>query len=233
MEYKVKGKRVLSIEALPVYIGNVETLSEDKIVEYLTRMLHAENAGKNVTDIKLKYKCIRMNTKIKLDGHYYYIAGKTNLQICIENAVELFLSTNLEKYVKKIDKAKTSGNYGEKDSNDCLIITQEKNKELYKSLLENIQSNVYCNRKSSIVHILDTGKDVFSNLDVEKQCEVLLQIIRWMGNVFAGIDLSLIGGSSKTGTCRMGKKVTNAKELELIFNSTTGVFEKTLDLLEL
>ena len=233
VEYKVKGKRVLSIEALPVYIGNVDTLSEDKIVEYLTRMLHAENAGKSVTDIKLKYKCIRMNTKIKLDGHYYYIAGKTNLQICIENAVEPFLNTNFEKYVKKIDKAKTSGNYGEKDSNDCIIITQEKNMELYKSLLDIIQSNVYCNRKSSIVHILDTGKDVFSNLDVEKQCEVLLQIIRWMGNVFAGIDLSLIGGSSKTGTCRMGKKVTNAKELELIFNSTTGLFEKTLDLLEL
>lgn len=233
VEYKVKGKRVLSIEALPVYIGNVETLSEDKIVEYLTRMLHAENAGKSVTDIKLKYKCIRMNTKIKLDGHYYYIAGKTNAQIYIENAVELFLSTNLEKYVKKIDKAKTGGNYGEKDSNDCIIITQEKNMELYKSLLENIQSNVYGNRKSSIVHILDTGKDVFSKLDVEKQCEVLLQIIRWMGNVCVGIDLSLIGGSSKTGTCLMGKKVTNAKELELIFNSTTGVFEKTLDLLEL
>ena len=60
--------------------------------------------------------------------------------------MELFLSTNLEKYVKKIDKAKTSGNYGEKDSNDCIIITQEKNMELYKSLLENIQSNVYDSR---------------------------------------------------------------------------------------
>lgn len=80
---------------------------------------------------------------------------------------------------------------------------------------------------------MDTGKDVFSKLDVEKQCEVLLQIIRWMGNVCVGIDLSLIGGSPKTGTCRTGKKVTDAKELELIFNSTTGLYEKTLDLLEL
>ena len=77
------------------------------------------------------------------------------------------------------------------------------------------------------------GKDKFLNLELEDQCEVLLQIIRWMGNVFAGIDLLLIGGSPKTGTCLMGKKVTNAKELKLIFNSATGLYEKTLDLLEL
>ena len=233
VDYKVKGKRVLSIEALPVYLGNVETLSEDKIVAYLTMMLTAENAGKSVSDIKLKYKCIMMNTKIKLDGHYYYIAGKTNAQICIVNAVELFLSNDLEKYAKKIDKAKTSGNYGEKDSNGHSIITQEKNRELYISLLKSIQSSVYSNRKSSIGQILELGKDKFLNLELEDQCEVLLQIIRWMGNVFAGIDLLLIGGSPKTGTCLMGKKVTNAKELKLIFNSATGLYEKTLDLLEL
>ena len=62
-------------------------------------MLTSENSGKSVTDIRLKYKCIRMNTKIKLDGHYYYIAGKTKSQIYIENAVELFLDYKYEKYI--------------------------------------------------------------------------------------------------------------------------------------
>ena len=96
-----------------------------------------------------------------------------------------------------------------------------------------LQSNVYSNRKSNIGQIIKLGEEKFLSLKIEGQCEVLLQIVRWMGDVFAGIDLSLIGGSPKTGTCLMGKKVTNVKELKLIFNSATGLYEKTLDLLEL
>ena len=174
-----------------------------------------------------------MNTKIKLDGHYYYIAGKTNNQIYIENAVETFFSNTLEKYVKKIDKAKTSGNYEEKDSNGNSIITKENNRELYICLLNKIQNDVYSRRKSSIGQIIESGEERFLEIRLEEQCDVILQIIRWMGIVCTGIDLSLIGGSPKTGTCLMGKKITNVKELKLIFHSATGLYEKTLDLLEL
>ena len=229
VEYKVKGKRVLSIEALPVYIGNVETLSEDKIVEYLTRMLHAENAGKSVTDIKLKYKCIRMNTKIKLDGHYYYIAGKSEGRIYLENAIELFLDYKYEKYIGKIDKAKKKGSYGDKNH----LISKENNILLYDVLLHKLESNSFSQRNASIVTILKDKKETFEKKCTEEQCEVLLQVVKWLGVVCAGVDLTLIGASKTSGICRTSKKITEANELKLIFDSTTGLYEKTLDLLEL
>ena len=88
-------------------------------------------------------------------------------------------------------------------------------------------------RKSSIEATLQNGLEKFESLDIEKQCEVLLQIVRWLGIGFSGIDLSLIGGSPKTGTCLMGKKVTSVSELKIVFTSTAGLYERTIDLLEL
>lgn len=233
VEYKVKGKRVLSLEALPVYLGDVDTLSTEKIIGYLVMMLNAEYPGKSVTDVTLKYKCIRMNTKIKLDGHYYYIAGKTNAQICIENAVELFLDAQSEQYVKKIEKAKSTGDYGEIDKEGKLIITKANNEFLYHKLLDKMAGKNMSERKGSIYTALCNGTENFTELTTEKQCGILLQLIQWLGNVFAGIDLSLIGGKSKTGTCLMGKRITNVQELQLICTSATGLMESSIDLLSL
>ena len=42
VEYTVKGKNVKSLEALPVYLGKSETLSNEKILEYITGALQKE-----------------------------------------------------------------------------------------------------------------------------------------------------------------------------------------------
>ncbi|MGN0350994.1 MAG: type II CRISPR RNA-guided endonuclease Cas9 [Roseburia sp.] len=233
VEYKLKGKRVLSIEALPVYLGDIETLSEEKILEYLSMMLTEENSGKSVTDVVLKYKCIRMKSKIKLDGHYYYIAGRTDPSIYIENAVELYLDYKLERYIKKVEKAKTTGDYGEKERDGKLIITKENNELVYSKFLMKLESHDYSQRKVSIYETLDDGQEKFSQLTVEDQCNVLLQIVIWFGTVCIGVDLSLIGGGNKKGICRMNKRVTNATELKLVCSSPTGLLEHTIDLLAL
>lgn len=233
VEYKLKGKRVLSIEALPVYLGDIETLSEETILEYLSMMLTAENSGKSVTDVVLKYKCIRMNSKIKLDGHYYYIAGKTGAQIYIENAVELFMDYKSEVYIKKLEKAKATGDYGEIDREGKPVITKEKNGLLYRKFLTKLKNSDFAERKASIFMTLYSGEDKFSELTIEKQSEVLIQIVRWFGMVCVGSDLSLIGGSKLTGICRTNKNVTNVTELKMICSSPTGLLEHTIDLLTL
>lgn len=233
VEYKVKGKRVLSIEALPVYLGDIEKLTETKIVEYLSTMLAAENSGKEVTEIKLKYKCIRLNTKIKLDGHYYYLAGRTDVRILIENAVELYLELPYETYIKKIEKAISKDYFDEKDKDGTMIITKVKNNLLYSLLLQSIESAVYSSRKVSIESTLQKGLEKFELLDVKKQCEVLLQIVQWLGITSAGVDLSALGASKTSGICRTSKKITDSEEVKIIFTSVTGLFENTIDLLKL
>ena len=109
--------------------------------------------------------------------------------------------------------------------NNCLI--------LYDVLLHKLESNSFSQRNASIVTILKDKKETFEKKCTEEQCEVLLQVVKWLGVVCAGVDLTLIGASKTSGICRTSKKITEANELKLIFDSTTGLYEKTLDLLEL
>ena len=104
---------------------------------------------------------------------------------------------------------------------------------VYDILLDKLESNCISQRYASIVSIIRDKKDKFISINKEEQCEVILQIVKWLGVVCVGVDLSMVGASKTSGICRTNKKITDAKELKLIFYSATGLYEKTLDLLEL
>ena len=130
-------------------------------------------------------------------------------------------------YIKKIENAKVSRNYGNKE------ITIEENKEIYLKLLEKMSDNNFSERKSSIQSVVATGKVKFDDLSINEQCEIILQIVKWFGNISSGVDLYSIGGYKSTGTCRINKKITNANEFKLIFTSITGIYENIVDALKL
>ena len=100
-------------------------------------------------------------------------------------------------------------------------------------MLCKLESESFSQRNASIVSVIKGKKEEFKKLSKEQQCETILQIIKWLGVVCVGVDLSMLDASVTCGICRMNKKVSTSKELKLIFNSTTGLFEKTLDLLVL
>jgi CRISPR-associated endonuclease Csn1 len=233
VSYTVKGKKVLSLEAVPIYIGNIEEISDERLLDYFQKTLECENSGKELKNLEIKIRCIRYKTLIKLDGFYYFIAGKTGNSIYLENAEPLLLDSYWSKYVKKLEKAYSSDNYTEQNKKGLLIITSEDNLRLYDILTEKLSLTGYKNKKTSIVNILEKGRKAFSEKNLSEQTYVILQIIMWFNLNCVCVDLKLINGSTNSGLCRINKKITDCKEAKLYLTSPAGLYRKEIDLLSL
>ena len=231
VSYKVKGKAVLSIEALPVYIGDIRMLSDDKVLEYLRAALQAENGNKEVTEITLKYKCIRFNSLIKVDGHLYHIGGKTGAMICLKNAKPFIPEKRWEIYIKKVEKALNTEYYDACEDGEKVLST-ELNMALYSYIKEKMEK-IYGMKKSSILNIVQDGEEQFGKISMKDQCYTIMQIVTWLGLNCLTVDLTKIGGKEKAGYCRLGKKIGSCLEVKLINQSCTGLRTTSVDLLSL
>ena len=232
VEYTVKGKTVKSLEALPVYLGKSETLSKEKILEYITDSLQKEYKGKKVIDIRVCIPFIPQKTKVKIDGFYYYLGGKTGNSIYLNNDVPLYLSRDDEEYLRKIIKAIEKSNYEETDKYGNVIITKEKNQNLFKTLISKLNCKPYINNRWNIYKALEGKEEVFAALDIEKQCFVISQIITWLNSATQNVNLKYLGGSEHAGTLTINKKISECSECILIHQSITGMYERKIDLLK-
>lgn len=230
--YTVKGKKVKSLEALPVYLGKSETLSKEKILEYITVSLQKEYKGKKVTDIRVCIPFIPQKSKVKIDGFDYYLGGKTGNAIYLNNDVPLYLSHVDEEYLRKIVKAMEKSYYKEVDKFGNVIITKEKNRKFFQTLLLKLNSNPYVNNRWNIYKTLEGKEEVFDALDIERQCFVINQIIAWINSATQNVNLKDLGGSEHDGTMRVNKKISECSECILIHQSITGMYERKIDLLK-
>jgi CRISPR-associated endonuclease Csn1 len=233
VSYTVKGKKVLSLEAIPVYIGNIEEISDERLLNYFQKALEDENSGKEVRNLEIKIRCIKYKTLIKLDGFYYFIAGKTGNRIYLENAEPLLLDSYWCKYIKKLEKAYSTDNYTEQNEKGISIITCEDNLRLYDVLIDKLSFKSYKKKKTSILGILEKGRNKFKDNEIIEQVYVLIQIIEWFNLNCVGVDLKLIQGSSNSGICLTNKKITDCSEAKLYITSPTGLYRKEIDLLSL
>lgn len=233
IEYTIKGKTVRSLEALPVYLGKSETLTNENILGYITEALRKEHKGKEVSDIRVCVSFIPLKSKVRIDGFCYYLGGKTGNSIYLNNNEPLYLSYDDEEYLRKIIKALEKSNYEETDKDGNVIITKEKNIELFKVLALKLCSKPYCNNKWNIYKAIEGKEDVFEELDIEKQCFIINQIINWINSTTQNINLKYMEDSEHAGTMRLNKKISECKEIILIHQSITGMFERRIDLLRI
>lgn len=230
IEYKVQGRKVRSLEALPVYLGRSDTLTNEKILCYMADVLSKEYVGKEVSDLRVCVPFIPQKSKVRIDGFNYYLGGKTGNSIYLNNDVPLYLSNNDEEYLRKIIKAIEKANYEEVDKEGNVIITKEKNTTLFKTLGLKLNSKPYNNRWN-IYKTIEGKEDLFKELDIEKQCFVINQIIYWINSATQNVNLKDLKGSEHTGTLTLNKKITECNEFILIHQSITGMYERNIDLL--
>lgn len=231
IEYTVKGKKVRSLEALPVYLGKSETLTRENILAYISEVLQKEYKGKEVLDLKVCVPFIPQKSKVLIDGFCYYIGGKTGNSIYLNNNVPLYLSYGDEEYLRKIIKALEKASYDEIDKNGNVIITKEKNKKLFMTLTLKLNSKPYIYNKWNIYKTIEGKEDVFESLDIEKQCFVINQIISWINSTTQTVNLKNLKGSEYAGKLALNKKISECKECILIHQSITGMYERRIDLL--
>lgn len=234
VRYKVSGKEVLSLEALPIALGNIESISDEQILAYLYQSLSAENAKKVVTDIQIKYRCIRLNSLVKIDGFYYYLGGKTGKQIYLKNGTPLILDYEDALYIKKLEKAMAIDDFDdEKEDDTDKRISPENNMRIYDMFIMKIR-NVYRDKKTSILPLLENSREEMKQLGIKEQVSLLLQIVKWCSLDCVPCDTSLFSkGSPGAGKCKVSNKLIDCNEAILISQSCAGFYVTEVNLLSL
>ena len=232
VEHTVKGKRVRTLQTVPVYLKTKLQSSKDALEKYCNEDLH-------LLDPSVRIEKIPINSLLCVNGYYLRITGKTNKYINTRNATAMCL--NHEKfqdslrvnendklsfvdYVKKIEK------YHDTNIMDVLI-TKEKNIALYQILTNKHKSTIFSKRPNPMAKTLDKLFDAFCGLTRDKQLFVLWQIINLTGQIVPRANLKLIGGGEQAGIMLISSQISNNERIELITQSITGIFEKRINLL--
>lgn len=228
VEYVKKGKKVRTLEQVPVYLGRMESIDENVLLKFLKDKLGEEA---DLSTIRICKKFIPMKSLIKYDGFYYYLCGKTGSQLILESATELILDQKLTTYVKKVEKSITTSNYKEKDENKNNVISKEMNEILYVALKDKYNNSIFKNEIGKAKSIIANKEEHFKELDLEKQCYVLFQIIQHM-NRGREMDMTYLGESNRSGSMLINKNISGVKEIILIAQSVTGLYRAEINLLE-
>lgn len=233
VEYKVKGKKVRSLEALPVYLGRSNALTNEDIMQYISAAFQKEYAGKEISDLSVRVPFIPMESKVEIDGFEYYLGGKSTNQFYLKNAMPLYLPDNDEEYFRKIMKAIEIDDYKEVGKNGKAVITKENNMILFDTLSAKLKSEPYIHNRCNIYKILEGKEKIFKDLDIQKQCYVIVKIIDWIKSKTQGVDLTDIQGKKQSGTMKINKRISECRECILIHQSVTGMYERRIDLLSI
>lgn len=217
VEHELRGKRVRTIETVPIYMKERVEKKPDELLTYCTEQLGLDNPIIRLPKIKIQ-------SLIKINGYFAYLSAKTGNQISVTNAMNLCLNSEWIDYVKRIEKVCEKG-----EIDDC--VSTKKNEDLYIELKVKHMEGGYKNRPNSMGKKLDSWFDNFKKLGIVEQCKVLANIISMSSITGNDADLSLIGGSGQCGKMQINKNITGVKEMALINQSVTGLFENRIDLL--
>lgn len=177
---------------------------------------------------KILLKQIKYNACLSFNGCRMHISSKSGggRQITYKPAVQLILGYDFEKYIKAISKFVAGGWDREYTKYDGL--SAEKNMQLYDELCRKMTDTVMAFNMGSIGAKIVAKRQVFESLTVQKQCYVLLEILKIIhANVLSG-DLAFIGESKNAGKILTNNKLSEIKgikSVKLINQSVTGLYE--------
>ena len=220
----------------------------ETVKQFVPIDLHEENkyleSPKAFIDNKLSVDstiilpCVKYNALVSADGFRMHISSKSGggATIVYKPAMQLVLPAELEFYSKRIAKylEKCAELKTEKPITKYDEITYEGNVLLYKALMDKLANTVFSVKFSNIAKAMKKNMEVFEQISLKEQCELLMQILAIVhANVRSG-DLSLIGEAKKSGVVTTNSKIApakNIKSFKIINQSITGLFEQEIELL--
>ena len=222
-----RKKTVYSFIRIPV-IRVQELLNKDMLLKHCVNELKLQNPE----IIKTK---ILINTLLIVDGFPMTISKCMNGgdTIGLKSAVPLYLSSNDIQYLKYLENYDRNcaayKNYEINPQYD--LITKEGNESFYSTLVRKSMNAIYQNRPANLADVLRKGFDVFKELSLEEQSRALLNILNYFKMSSGLTNLAAIGGSKAQGTYTNSSKIDPSKKnVKLIFQSITGIYEEVLEL---
>lgn len=222
-----KGKKIRSIEYVPVRMKKQVEQSKEALEAYLVQQRGLKNP------IVLLNK-IRIDTLFNVDGFYMWLSARAGKQLIFKGANQLVLSdtdeATLKKVIKFINRRKENKNV-EIYSSDGL--TSEMLREVYDTFLEKIRNTIYGIRLKAQEKTLSSGIEAFEKLRIEDQCLVIYEILHLFQCQRILADLKLIGGSGNAGSLTLNSDITKYENISIINQSVTGIYEQVINLKKL
>lgn len=218
-----KGKKIRTIEFVPVYrVRDIEQ-SQEKMLSYLSEI--------GLINPRILISKIKIDTLFEIDGFRMHLSGRTGSRLLFKGANQLILDGESQKILKKILKFN-----GRKNQNKNAMISEKDELEdvslnaLYETFYEKLTDTVYGVRLHAQVENLDKGRDIFQNLSREDKCFVLGEILHLFQCNSSSADLKGISGGSSAGILVMNNNITKLEHIAIINQSSTGFFEQRIDL---
>lgn len=230
-----KGEVVKEIVPLPIYLTNRNTTDQD-LIDYVASITP------EAKDISIIYRKLCINQLVKVNGFYYYLGGKTNSNIYIDNAVELVVPTNIAVYIKVLEKfdllrkdnkdikasTVTTRIYNE-GSTAIVSITDKDGLIVYDYLMSKLRTPLYMKMKGNKVDELSTiGRSKFTNMTLEEQSIYLLEVLNLLTNSKTTFDVKPLGITASRST--IGVKIHTLDEFKIINESVTGLYSNEINI---
>lgn len=238
VRYKIKDK--FEITFIPVNLLVAERFKNDE--QYSLRFVQDYLGSKaNEIEFLTESRVLKINTIFSLDGFNVAISGKANggKLVLLRSLESLFLDSNSEKYIKKIEnitkKREKNIKYIIDEHFDS--VSKEENEKLYSLLSDKIGGELYSKQPGAQIKLGNEEQERFKNLALEEQIKVLNNLVLYLKSNRAGTcDLSQIGKKSGSGAIYRSANMSNWEysDIRIINRSASGLFEnKSRNLKEL
>ena len=212
VHHKEGKKENVTIEGLPLYCKDKVEREANGLERYCEEVL-------GYGEVNILRRKLKIQSLLEINGYQFHLSGKTGDRLILRNAMSLYLPENWTTYIKKVEKAVTWHILEDE-------ISAELNCRLYDILADKHANAVYSKRPNAFGQKLLDGKEKFVVLDLEQQCEALLQILQLTRIGTTEANLKLIGESEHSGKILISKNLKEAHKPAVISQSATGLYEK-------
>ena len=217
VEHTKKGKRIRTIEALPLYLK-----SKLDTKEKLEAWCADKENGLGLDEPSVRLERIKAYSRIRIDGFDLCLTGKQGNALMTCNEVQFKTEPYWRYYIKKIDI------YSEKGED---IINIEDNIKLYNIILDKNTNGIFSKRINPVGSIIQKGMNDFIKASIGEQIAVLKNLLKISSFENQGIDLHFLGGAKQSGKMVPNKNISDRNSVVLINQSVTGLYESQIDLL--
>lgn len=215
--YNNKGKKLRYIASIPLVLCNTIKRDNIQLIKYLEKEYKLQ-------DIEIIIPKIYLQTLMINNGFKMRITGKTGKQLYVDNANQLTISSKYLRVLKDISKFIEDKQ--KKDNvtvNNRSVISHEMLMEIYEELITKLGTTIYNKMLSGAGEKLQVGLKKFQELTLEDKAIQIYELLKLFQCNSQIPDLSRIG--AKQSRIYLGINITDKKNLAIIHQSVTGLYE--------
>ncbi|MBQ4529766.1 MAG: type II CRISPR RNA-guided endonuclease Cas9 [Lachnospiraceae bacterium] len=214
-----KGKIIKMFIPIAIYMKKRMENSEEFAIKNIEKKYE-------LNSVQILKKKIFINTLLVHDGFKMRITGRSLEQLLLDNANSLNLEEQNLKVLKDIMKF-----VGDKKEKPDILINEKSSiqdkslDELYAIFQGKLNSTIYKVMLGKFQDKLKLGEEKFRELTIENKAIQIAEILKLFQCNSDMPNLLLIGGSKTQGRIRINMNITDRKNLAIIHQSVTGLYE--------